>query len=267
MQHSDLPPLATLWIGEALTGIERLSAQSFLDHGHRLILYSYDPVANVPDGVEQRDAREVYDVGRILRYYGGKGSPSLHSNLFRYQLMAKTDQVWVDLDMIALRPFDIQTDHICGWENEKHLNGAVLRLPATSPALAELLRYGPDTYGRPWAAPWPRRLRWLVSMRGRKAPVTDWPWGSTGPTAVTYYMRKTGEIEHALPVAAFYPIPWTEVEKLIMDNGLSIDDFPQTYGIHLWGKFIHRALQQIGGQPQPGSILAQLMQRHGVDTV
>lgn len=264
MLPAPLPRLASLWIGDSLSPIERLCAQSFLDQGHALTIYGYGPIENVPKGVELADARRIFPTDRILRY-DRTGSPAIHSNLFRYRMLAETDQVWVDLDMVALRPFDIKSEIICGWEDGRQLNNAVLRLPHDSPALKRLLQYRPDSVGRPLAAAWKRRLKWLVQMRGRAAPIEYWPWGATGPTAVTYHMRKTGEIAQALPVAAFYPIGWQQLDRLVFNNGLTVNDFPHTYGIHLWGKFIRRALNKMGGVPERDSLLDQLLLKHDLD--
>lgn len=264
MKSEPLPRLASLWIGDSLSGVERLCAQSFLDHGHALTLYSYAPVENVPAGVEMRDAREIFDTDRILRYNGPKGSPAIHADLFRYRMLAETDQIWVDLDVVALRPFAFTSDYVCGWEDNRQVNNAVLRLPLQSPALRGLLSMGPDTVGRPLAAPLLRRLRWIARMRGKTAPIEAWPWGATGPTALTYYMRRSGEITHALPVSAFYPLGWQEVDRLVKAGPLTPDSFPQSYGIRLWGKFIHRALRGMGGRPETGSLLDQLLTRHSI---
>lgn len=264
MSRSTCPKLASLWVGGNLSGIERLSAQSFLDQGHDLIIYSYDKtLGNVPDGVEIRDAREVFDTTRILRY-DGTGSPAIHANLFRYQLLAKTDHIWVDLDIVALRPFVFSTEHVYGWENGTQINNAVLRLPSGSPALRKLLKFTPETVGRPLAAGWKRRLRWIVNMRGRSAPIENWPWGATGPTAVTYHLRRSGESDQAQPVNAFYPVAWNDTLKLLETSDLTPDNFPDSYGIHLWGKFIRRNLDRMGGKPKPDSLLDRLLLRHSV---
>ena len=47
-----LPIVASLWIGGRLSFLEQVCLKSFVDHGHRTILYTYGAVAGVPDGVE-----------------------------------------------------------------------------------------------------------------------------------------------------------------------------------------------------------------------
>ena len=138
--------LATLWVGERLGPIELASAESFLRMGNPLTVYSYAPIVNLPPGVQARDANEVFPTRKIA-IYAREGSPSLHSNFFRFALMRNTDHTWVDLDMIALQPFDFPGDRIYGYEKADQVNCAVLRLPKDSPTLADLSKLNAETRG------------------------------------------------------------------------------------------------------------------------
>jgi Glycosyltransferase sugar-binding region containing DXD motif len=51
--------MQSLWIGNELSTMERLSITSFLAHGHEFDLYTYGPVGGVPKGVRLRDAVEI----------------------------------------------------------------------------------------------------------------------------------------------------------------------------------------------------------------
>ena len=51
--------IAMLWMRGSLSFLEQLCVQSFLDAGHHVVLYSYEPIGHVPDGVELRDAGEI----------------------------------------------------------------------------------------------------------------------------------------------------------------------------------------------------------------
>lgn len=95
--------LASFWTGAPLGVIEQLSALSFLAVGHELIVYSTGPLEGLPPGVEWRDASEILSTQRIITHRKS-GSAALYSDLFRYALLSQTDYVWVDLDVIALRP-------------------------------------------------------------------------------------------------------------------------------------------------------------------
>ena len=51
--------IQSLWIGERLSTIERLSIQSFLTNGHEYHLYVYSDVGEVPSGVVLKDASSI----------------------------------------------------------------------------------------------------------------------------------------------------------------------------------------------------------------
>lgn len=140
----------------------------------------------------------------------------------------------------------------------------MLRLPKTSPALKNLLKYKLGTVGRPSATRLSQRIRWAIETRGKKLPIEDWPWGSTGPTALTHFVKKTGEIKNAQPVEAFYPVDWKKLDLIVNNNVNSIDALEDSYGIHLWGKYIRNKLKEMQGHPEEGSILHQLLARHGL---
>ena len=47
-----LAEIRSLWIGGALSRLERVCLTSFLRAGHKVYLYTYDEVLNIPEGVE-----------------------------------------------------------------------------------------------------------------------------------------------------------------------------------------------------------------------
>src|ERR1043165_8447512 len=53
-----LPTINALWIGQ-LSPLERLCLSSFAAHGHRVHVYTYDAIENVPRGVTLQDAAQI----------------------------------------------------------------------------------------------------------------------------------------------------------------------------------------------------------------
>ena len=253
--------LATLWVGP-LGPIEYASIASFLRHGHNLTIYSYGTLDGVPSGVAFRDANEILPAREVARY-SREGSPSLHSNFFRYALMAQTDAVWVDLDIIALRPFDFTGPHIYAHENEERVNCAVLRMPQNSPALAKLLRFQPGMRGIAPHVTGLRRLKYQIKTLGRGVPIEEWPWGSTGPRALSAYLRQHDEMKFAMPPATFYPIAPQDCERFITPGALSDADFgPETYGVHLSASNVQKVLaRDFGGVIPDDSFLGHHVTR------
>ena len=236
--------LASFWTGAPLGPIEQLSALSFLSVGHELVVYSTGPVEGLPPGVEWRDANEILSTQHIVTHRKS-GSAALYSDLFRYALLSQTDYTWVDLDMVALRPLPDEMDYLVGFESAGEVNGAVLRMPATSPALAQLSKFNVDTRGYPPFLTGLRRFRYVVKSLGQGMHISDWPWGAIGPRALTHYLQQTGEITHALPVEAFYPISYQQADRFARPNDLTIDSFTrQTYAVHLWGKALRQHISE-----------------------
>lgn len=200
-----LPALATFWHGERLSGLEMAPLHSFRELGHFVTVYSCASVANLPQGVVAGNANAIFPAERILKHRRHK-SPAIHADLLRHAMLARTGQIWLDLDLIALRPLDFEGAHVFGWETEWSVNNAVLCLPAGSPTLARLREFCLDTRGVPQHVKGLRHVKHSVRTFGPDYRIEDWLRGSTGPRALIIYLKGTGEVRHALPVEAFYPV-------------------------------------------------------------
>ena len=186
----------------------------------------------------------------------------MHSDLFRYALMQRTDSIWVDLDVIALRSFDAAGDWVFGFESNDSVNCAVLRIPRESKTLKGLLKITPDTVGFPPGLSRFRRIKYKLKSAGRGLPIERWPWGSVGPALLTRHLRETGEIVHALPPSAFYPVPYTDAGLLLIPDAITPESLPDdAWAVHLWASKLRKIRDaEHGGKVPPGSYLAQVIQ-------
>jgi len=101
----NLPVIQSLWIGDALSNLEKLCVQSFLDHGHAFHLYTYAAVDGVPKGAVIKDGNEILPHDQLT---GGQARHAASlSDYFRYALLNKKGGYWVDMDIICLRRFDL----------------------------------------------------------------------------------------------------------------------------------------------------------------
>jgi hypothetical protein len=247
----------TLWIGDSLGPVERACLRSVLRQGHRLALYCYGNVAGVPEGVEIRDAAAILPEQSVFR--NRDGSVAFFSDWFRYELMARGLGTWVDTDVYLIAPLDLDRPYLFGEQEPGTINNAILRLPADSPALRDLLQpfagKTPDWLPfRPYIA---SRLReWLTG----KAEVARMPWGTTGPAALTAVARAHDLCRYALPREVFYPVPWHKA-AWIANPAISDKDMvtKETVAIHLWNECIKDFKSD---QAQVGSFLSRL-QREG----
>ncbi|CAN0579818.1 unnamed protein product, partial [Ectocarpus sp. 12 AP-2014] len=260
--------IAMLWMRGSLSFLEQLCVQSFLDAGHHVVLYSYEPIGRVPDGVELRDAGEILPEEGFL-VHERTGSPALHSDLWRYRLLENADRViWADTDAYCHQPFRPIDGHLYGWESEHHVNGGVLGLPPDSPTLKALLEFTRDEFAiPPWEKPFRRREMQEAKEAGTPVHAGEQKWGVWGPHAITHFLGETGEIAKALPQVALYPYSFKVRRRLLLtgvDHSLSITD--ETQSIHLYGRRIRKRMAERDfGLPHPESLMGTLLQKHRID--
>jgi hypothetical protein len=251
--------------------MEQMCLLSFIENGHRTILYVYDDVKSVPDGVEIRDAREIMPTDKII-YHANTGSPAFHSDVFRLRMLEQTDFLWVDTDAYCLKPF-VKQKHgfFFGWITDKRriTNTGVLGLPKTSKILHSMLELTKDEYPiPPWAtAKRQDELRQLKSS-GNGVHMSLMPWGVCGPEALYFFGQESGEIEYAFDGPVLYPVPFsatrtlhrTHLKKLVYAE---ITD--ETISVHLWGRRFRNIFAQSGGMPPEGSYADDLCKKHKLD--
>ncbi|WGW04720.1 glycosyltransferase family 32 protein [Tropicibacter oceani] len=250
-----LQDVATLWIGGELNWLHQLSLASFVHRGHRVTLYysEMDAAPRVPDGVETRPAAEIWDA----KAAGHEGAPaSMQSDIFRLHLLRKTDCVWIDADVLCYRPLSPDVYHV-GREPSGTVNGAVLKLPRTSPTLNLLLEWFADPEWVP---------HWLTEQQ--QAKVAKAPPGkrmlaafrlarpSVGPRALKHTMRNQGEFKHLKSPDVYYPVRGVFTDAFFNPKG-GVDGWltEKTQGIHLYASMIRPYHER--HMPDPDSFIAR----------
>lgn len=94
--------VSTLWIGK-LGSLEIISLKSFLHHKHEVDLYVYEPLENIPDGVNVCDANDVLSKNKCFEL---KDNNLPFSDIWRYNFLYKIGGIWVDADMICLKSLE-----------------------------------------------------------------------------------------------------------------------------------------------------------------
>ena len=254
MAAPTLPVCNALWVGAALGPIEAACLSSFVEAGHPVDLHVYDEPSGVPAEVNVVDAALTLPRDQLIRHRA-TGSVSLASNRFRYALMAAGAGLWIDCDVLCLRSV-ADAPCIFGREDERNVNGAVLKLPADHPMLGDLTR----AFVEPrWIPPWAsRRQRLRYGLRYLVQPgfgIADMSWGSAGPKALTWYLRQHGLAGLASPKEVFYPVGPHETALLTGSDvaPLRARLTPQTACIHLWNKSLSQAEPAV-----PGSFLSRI---------
>lgn len=241
-----MPPLETmqgLWIGPALSPVERLSIRSFLDHGHPFRLFAYEPVEGVPDGVELADASAVLPRERMFVQATGanRGSVAPFSDLFRYRLLRDAGGWWTDLDVVCLAPLALDAAFVVGRERHRwgeQVCSAIMRLPPASPFARACL------------------------ARVEACDLATAAYGATGPRLVDEEVRAAGLFDRTFAPQVFYPVDPGRARDLL-DPRKAID-LEGSLTVHLWNEMWRRGGWSKTGTYHPDTLFERLKARHGI---
>lgn len=266
-----LPIIQSLWIGRDLSRLERLCIQSFMDHGHRFHLYVYDDIGNIPEGTVVKDADEILPRSAIFR--NTNGSLGGFSDWFRYALLAKKGNFWVDMDTVCMRPFVFDSDVVFSYlDSYSSLFCASPLMFPKGHAVTVLMEYACRHYNEemPWDGVGDRmrkRMRRIL-RKGRDRL----PWGVPGgPSILTAAVRHLNLARCARPHSQFNPVQHESWACLFGQFSTDNVDFLQdAYVVHFYNE-IGRRLEKRGfctdSRFDDGSLFEQLNRKHGIPPV
>ena len=259
------PDIVTFWHGP-LDRLRTLCLRSQIAAGHKVTVYSFDPLPGLPDGVGNAEAERVlpHAFAEKLRPPQPDGSwrdwtTLQFSDFFRMRLMAQNAGLWLDADVLLLKPVEIDpAKPFFAWERPRQLGNSVLYLPADDAivtAFEELMQQ--DELTPDWLALRHRLIFALRKLRGKSNRLADIRVAIFGPAALTALAARCGELGHALPKKSFYAVHAeptlffdpSDFAGLISDAGIT--------GLHISPK-------GRGSQPPiPGSLYAWATERFG----
>ena len=261
MLSEKLWTIKALWIGDSLSPVEQVSLASFVKHGHVVQLFTYGDVKNIPQGVAVRDGNEILDKSKIFMYKK-KPSYSGFANWFRYEMLYKEGGVWIDTDVVCLKPFEFEQDIFFGKEQYDTINCAVVGakpgleifkfLSAQVNSPNDFLPY--DTFKEK------KRKIFRKYCQGNERGNVK--WGETGPKGFSKALNYFGLYDQCLPTTAFYPIHstcWTDIFDETYSNVESY--FPDSYAIHLWNEMMRRKDGFKKDMDYPKSSLIEFLKR------
>jgi hypothetical protein len=261
--------IQSLWLGERLSPLEALSIQSFLAHGYEFHLYCYNDVKNIPSGVTIRDGRDILGPEWIFCYQRGlgKGSYSAFSNFFRYRMLLVNGGWWSDLDMVCIRPFDLNSDYVFSSEHSFQMQDGIVNCGVIkAPPSSEIMNYC-----------------WEYCLQQKKEELE---WGAIGPRLIDSAVRRFNLHTHVQPITAFCAVSYVEAFRLVeaniewdwsetalptqrartVEQAKRSGTFPShIYGVHLWNEIWRReCIDKFKKYPE-SSLFEQLKLRYGVE--
>jgi len=204
----------SFWSGE-FGPMEQMSVESHARQGHDFHLYTYEPQRIVERFRHPKlfiaPADQIVPKERLATF----PSPSLFSDYFRYALLVRNGGWWVDLDTIALKPFDgidPTQPYVFASDNIDHfyVSGCVMRAPAENALMST---------AKAWInAKDPTELRILGHM-------------DIGPNLLQRYVPKFGLTGYVAPPLWFDPVPWDKITGIV--DPQRTFDLSQSYVLHL----------------------------------
>ena len=259
------PEIVTFWHGP-LDRLRQLCLRSQLAAGHRVTIYSFDPLAGLPDGVANAEAEAVlpHAFSEKLRPPQPDGSwrdwtTLQFSDFFRMRLMAQGAGLWLDADVLLLKPVEIDpAKPYFAWERPRQLGNSVLYLPPRDPiVLAFENLMAQDELTPDWLALRHRLTFALRQLSGRSNRLSDIRVAIFGPAALTALARRSNQLQYALPKQSFYAVhaePKLFFER--SDFSALLAD-PQIIGLHISPK------GRGSEKPIPGSLYAWATEKFG----
>jgi hypothetical protein len=260
------PDVITFWHGP-LDALRRTCLRSQVAAGHKVTVYSFEPLGVLPDGVGNAEAEAIlpHTFAERLRPTAPGGvwrdwTILQFSDFFRMRLMARGAGLWLDADVLLLKPVEIDlTRPYFAWERPRQLGNSVLYLPPGDAIVAAFEKLMAQEVLTPdWLALRHRLTFALQRWRGRSQRLSDIRVAIFGPAALTALARRYGELHDALPRKSFYAIH--AVPKLFFepsDFSALIND-PDIIGLHVSPK--GRSNQP----PVPGSLYAWAAEKFGI---
>jgi hypothetical protein len=259
------PDVVSFWHGP-LDRLRLTCLRSQVAMGHKVTVYSFDPLPGLPDGVGNAEAEAILPHAFSERLRPAEPDGSWRdwtilqfSDFFRMRLMAQGAGLWLDADALLLRPVEIDpAKPYFAWERPRQVGNSVLYLPADDPivrAFEELMEQ--EELTPDWLALRHRVTFALQRLRGGSSRLSDIRVAIYGPASLTALARREGRLQHALPKQSFYAVHAepklffepTDFSRLLSDPGI--------IGLHISPK-------GRGGQPPvPGSLYAWATERFG----
>jgi hypothetical protein len=232
--------IQSLWVGDALSTMERLCLNSFIKNGHEFHLYTYNEVKNVPDGVIIKNANEIIPEEQVFLI---RGTYASFADFFRWKLILEKGGWWVDTDAVCIKPFNFQSEYVfighkgsIRPEDDGPANG-LFKAPAGCPM-----------------------LQWGWEQCQKMDPKTM-SWGAGGPPLFGEAMRRFGLGDDMLLGRLFLPFDYREAPGIF-----TRPDAPQipedVYSVHFFNEIWHIAGADKNSNYPPTSLYEQLKARY-----
>jgi hypothetical protein len=260
------PDVVTFWHGP-LDALRRICLRSQVAAGHKVTVYSFDSLPGLPDGVGNAEAEAILPHGFSERLRPPQPDGSWRdwtilqfSDFFRMRLMAQSAGLWLDADVLLLKPVEIDpAKPFFAWERPRQLGNSVLYLPADHPivtAFEKLMQQ--DELTPEWLALRHRLTFALQRLRGGSNRLSDIRVAIFGPASLTALAKRSGALGDALPKKSFYAVHADPKRVFERSDFSALIGDPGIIGLHISPK------GRGNTAPVAGSLYAWAAERFGL---
>ena len=230
------------WAYGRLSRLERLSVTSFLDHGYRVVLWSYEPPGNAPRSADLRDARELVAEECVFTYRNG--SYAAFANLFRYKVLSRFGGLYADTDVVCRLP----AGRLPEWPflvSERHESG---RLGINNNVI--------------WSPrPRPGDIVDLALGVTERFPVDALEWGDCGPRLLSALVGTYPKLAfRVMPPEFANPVGYWDCPRALMSP--ERPSIARAGFVHCYNEMWRRAGVDKDRAFPEGSLMAQLARTH-----
>ncbi|MCL2714650.1 MAG: hypothetical protein FWD68_08750 [Alphaproteobacteria bacterium] len=263
-----LPDIVTFWHGP-MNRLRQTCLNSQLAAGHKVTVYAFQPLPDLPPGVLAADAETIlpFAFAERLRPQLSDGSWDRvtilqFADFFRMKLQAKGAGLWLDTDVLLLKPVEIDAAKpYFAWQQLNQLGNSVLYLPAPHAIVAAFEKLMAQDSLTPDWMPFRHRLVFaLHRMTNRSIRISDTQTSIFGSTALTALARRFDALEYALPKHSFYAVHAEPRRFFAPSRFQNLIDDPRVLGLHISSRDFGNP---VSPSPVPGSLHAWATEQFG----
>ena len=213
------------WAYGNFSNVEKISAKSFVKNDYQLNIWTYGDISNAPSGATIRDAREMLPESLFFQLPSGSCAP--FSDYFRYAVLNKVGGLWVDTDVIALKPAEFRSEPFFVTE---HMQRGIKRNIKEALGRRASVRIVGNVIFNP--IPSPGNIIDLAYLYTERFPKEKVQWGELGPALLSAF------------------------EKIHPNHGFSIKSPEFTNSIDFWN--CPRTLLEPGVKLHPDAVFLHL---------
>ena len=217
---------------------------SFIRHGYELRIHTYEPNRDYPEEASVCDAERLLpkELSTAYTQAGKKESLASFANRFRYKLLLEQGGLWIDTDMLCLRPEQemaqfahcYQDKLLVGRQNKLRVNNALIMVQQANHAIVDRL-----------------------SREVEEAGFVIKKWGDIGPMLLTRIVKECPDLVEVVGESAFYPIEYGLFFNLLLPERREVCEraCESAYTVHLWNEFYRSNAIPKNVLPPEGSFL------------